>query len=64
MNGKLVPEANVIAEICLKKFDSLAKTGKPIYGKEWTVLTCIVQYNHSSKEMEVVALGTGKLSTQ
>lgn len=29
--------------------------------KEWTVLSCIVQFNHIDDNAEVVALGTGEL---
>lgn len=54
------PDANRISAICLEKFESLPKTGKPILGKEWTVLSAIVKFDHSSKEFEVVAMGTGK----
>lgn len=54
-----IPEADRIVRICFNMFDSLSKKGKPILGKEWTVLSCIVKYNHISKELEVVSLGTG-----
>lgn len=56
-----VPEADRLVEICFKTFESLSKKGKPILGKEWTVLSCIAKYNHISKEIGVVALGTGKI---
>ncbi|XP_055540932.1 tRNA-specific adenosine deaminase 1 [Wyeomyia smithii] len=54
-------EANKIAKICLEKFDSLPKTGKPKIDFEWTILSAMVQLERKNSEvkMEVVALGTG-----
>lgn len=60
MSNQTIPTANRISKLCLNKFDSLPKTGKPIFGKEWTVYTCIVKYNNSNEDLEVVSLGTGK----
>lgn len=56
-----VPEADRLVKICFETFESLLKKGKPSLGKEWTVLSCIAKYNHVSKEIEVVSLGTGKM---
>lgn len=57
---KYIPDANKVSNVCLLAFESIAKTGKPIADKEWTVLTCIVQYDHQTENIEVVSLGTGK----
>lgn len=46
----------IVAELSLKLFEALPKTGKP-KEKEWTVLSCIVKEQNS--KFEVVALGTG-----
>lgn len=54
------PDADLLTKLCFETFDSLPTTRKPILGKEWTVLSCIVKYNHDKKETEVVAMGTGK----
>lgn len=61
---KSIPDANKVTNICLEAFESIAKTGKPIANKEWTVLTCIIQYDHPNKNIEVVSLGTGKQRTK
>lgn len=47
-----------IINSCLCLYTKLAKTGKPVE-KEWTVLSCVVQYNVSSNTYDVVSLGTG-----
>lgn len=47
-----------ISEICLNFYNELPKTGKPVE-KEWTVLSCIVQYDRLTNKIEVVSLGTG-----
>ncbi|XP_034830050.2 tRNA-specific adenosine deaminase 1 [Maniola hyperantus] len=47
-----------IAENCVRAYTNLPKTGKPV-DAEWTVLSCIVQYQKDPKMHEVVALGTG-----
>lgn len=59
MNKQTVPAANRISKLCLEKFESLPKTGKPIPGIEWTVYSCIVQLNELNQELKVVSLGTG-----
>lgn len=60
MNANFVPDANQLAKICLKTFESIPKTGKPTLDKEWTVLSCIAKYHQKSHEIDVVAIGTGK----
>lgn len=62
MNEICVPNANHLAEICLKLFETIPKTGKPTLDKEWTVLSCIAKYHRRSKEIEVVAFGTGTIN--
>lgn len=47
-----------IAENCVKLYNELPKTGKPVEA-EWTVLSCIIQYDNRTEEFEVVSLGTG-----
>lgn len=41
--------------------DRLKKTGKP-NENEWTVLACIVKYEHQTDQIEVVSMGTGTRS--
>nr|XP_039273784.1 tRNA-specific adenosine deaminase 1-like isoform X1 [Styela clava] len=50
---------NLIAEKCLAQYQSLPKKGKPAVGKEWTVLSGIVEEDVNAKTFKVVALGTG-----
>lgn len=59
MNSTIVPDADRLAKICYQTFESISKTGKPIVDKEWTVLSCIVKYEHATKDLNVVSLGTG-----
>ncbi|XP_063377182.1 tRNA-specific adenosine deaminase 1 [Cydia fagiglandana] len=47
-----------IAESCVKLYNELPKTGKPV-DAEWTVLSCIIQYDNRTEEFEIVSLGTG-----
>lgn len=49
---------NEIVNSCLYLYTKLPKTGKPVE-KEWTVLSCVVQYDVSSDRYDVVSLGTG-----
>lgn len=56
-----IPDPNQLAQLCFNIFDSLPKSGKPIANKEWTVLSCIAKYHHETMNIEIVALGTGKL---
>lgn len=55
LNNEIV---NEIVNSCLCLFSNLPKTGKPVE-KEWTVLSCVVQYDLSSGSYDVVSLGTG-----
>ncbi|CAH2991691.1 unnamed protein product [Chilo suppressalis] len=53
--------ADVIDEIvqkCIDTYMKLTKNGKPV-DKEWTVLSCILQYDRVTSSFEVVSLGTG-----
>lgn len=54
-----MPDANRIAQHAFDLFTSISKSGKPIKGKEWTVLTCIAQVTNQTDNLEIVALGTG-----
>nr|XP_026496877.1 tRNA-specific adenosine deaminase 1 [Vanessa tameamea] len=47
-----------IAEKCINLYEKLPKSGKPIEN-EWTVLSCVVQYDKVSTTFDVVSLGTG-----
>lgn len=53
--------ADRIASLCYKHFDKLPKKGKPLPGKEWTVLAAIVLRIEANKscDLQVVAMGTG-----
>lgn len=53
-----------MARLCLEKFDSLPDKGKPLAGKEWTLLSGVVERRWSDDDdggdrSEVVALATG-----
>ncbi|KAF7990379.1 hypothetical protein HCN44_000184 [Aphidius gifuensis] len=48
---------DTIAQLCLNKYHSLKKTGKPI-ATEWTVLSGIVMKNNDNN-LKVIALATG-----
>lgn len=60
MSTSLVPDSERLAKLCFQTFESIPKTGKPILGKEWTVLSCIAKYEHQTNQMEIVSMGTGK----
>ncbi|XP_072939744.1 tRNA-specific adenosine deaminase 1 [Epargyreus clarus] len=47
-----------IANSCLDLYKKLPKTGKPVE-HEWTVLSCVVQYEPDQDRHMVVSLGTG-----
>lgn len=55
--------ADQVASLCLDKFDSLPNQGKPVDGKEWTLLSGIVQSSdiegNTDHELKVVSLATG-----
>ncbi|XP_047022762.1 tRNA-specific adenosine deaminase 1 [Helicoverpa zea] len=47
-----------VVQNCFNIYYKLPKNGKPIE-KEWTVLSCFVQYDKSNERTEVVSLGSG-----
>lgn len=52
--------ADRVAGICLEKFDGLPEKGKPINGKEWTLLSGVVQQSSDDDgRLKVVSLATG-----
>lgn len=51
--------ADRVARLCLEKFDQLPGKGKPISGKEWTLLSGVVRSDGSLEALEVVAVATG-----
>ncbi|XP_055589744.1 tRNA-specific adenosine deaminase 1 [Uranotaenia lowii] len=53
--------ANHVSKICLEKFESLPKTGKPDIAYEWTILSGIVMQRSvaGGDETRLVALATG-----
>ncbi|XP_053603717.1 tRNA-specific adenosine deaminase 1 [Plodia interpunctella] len=46
------------AQYCLNLFENLPKSGKPTEN-EWTVLSCVLQYDSNIDKLDVVSLGTG-----
>ncbi|XP_026471962.1 tRNA-specific adenosine deaminase 1-like [Ctenocephalides felis] len=48
-----------VALLCLDHYNSLPKTGKPTTGQQWTVLSCVVEYNSIEDSLKLVSLGTG-----
>lgn len=60
IRGRNIPSSKRIAELCMDKFKTIPKNGKPIKSKEWTVLSCILIYDQNSNELDVVSLGSGK----
>ena len=40
---------NNIADLCHEHFTTLPKTGKPVLGKEWTVLAAVLLQNGKGK---------------
>lgn len=56
------PDANKVAALCLRAFETISKSGKPLLDKEWTVLSCIVKYDHQINGMDVISIGTGLLN--
>lgn len=56
--------ADKIANLCYEHFESLPKKGKPVPGKEWTILAAIVQCTQNESDadeitLRVVSMGTG-----
>lgn len=47
-----------IVQSCFDLYNELPKNGKPVE-KEWTVLSCIIEYNKCMKSLKVASLGTG-----
>lgn len=47
-----------IVQNCFNKYKTLPKNGKPIE-KEWTVLSCMIEYDRTTENIEEVSLGTG-----
>lgn len=64
MNENLTPDPNELGKICFELFESIPKTGKPIINVEWTVMSCIAQYEHDTNRIEVIAIGTGKIQIE
>lgn len=50
--------ADQVAKTAIDAYKNLHKNGKPIE-QEWTVLSCVLQNNKTTEQLEVVALGTG-----
>uniref|UniRef100_A0A2S2NEH6 tRNA-specific adenosine deaminase 1 n=1 Tax=Schizaphis graminum TaxID=13262 RepID=A0A2S2NEH6_SCHGA len=51
--------ADQVAGLCLEKFDQLPCKGKPMSGKQWTLLSGVVQVTDDSSPPKVVSLATG-----
>ncbi|XP_015370760.1 PREDICTED: tRNA-specific adenosine deaminase 1 isoform X2 [Diuraphis noxia] len=51
--------ADLVARLCLEKFDQLPNKGKPMSGKQWTLLSGVVQAENDSRPPKVVSLATG-----
>lgn len=57
----MYPSCDEVCELAISKFINLPKTGKPT-DKEWTILSAVILYNHSTRTSRVVSLGTGTRS--
>lgn len=55
---KMVSFEDRVALLCLDHYNSLPKTGKPT-NSQWTILSCIIEYNSLKDSLKVVSLGTG-----
>lgn len=53
--------ADQVARLCLEKFSDLPNQGKPVCGKEWTLLSGIVQSSlkENGIHLKVVSLASG-----
>lgn len=53
--------ADRVASICYETFAKLPKKGKPLLGKEWTILAavCCLRKEDNDENLKVLALGTG-----
>lgn len=49
--------ADNVARLCFEKFASLPKSGKPILGKEWSLLAGIIL--HANDRCKVISIGCG-----
>ncbi|XP_013190222.2 tRNA-specific adenosine deaminase 1 [Amyelois transitella] len=58
MSNLKVDNVDEFGRCCSSLFEKLPKTGKPTE-TEWTVLSCVLQYDSISNDIEVVSLGTG-----
>lgn len=64
MSAIPVPDPNRLGKICFESFESIPKTGKPIRNTEWTVMSCIAMYQHDLNQIDVIAIGTGRIQTE
>ena len=50
-----------VASLCYKHFDNLAKKGKPVLLKEWSILAAVVLRLETEEnvDLQVVSMGTG-----
>ncbi|KAI9556358.1 hypothetical protein GHT06_018932 [Daphnia sinensis] len=52
-----------VARLCYSHFDNLPKKGKPLQGREWTIVAAVVQRTakkvNSNISLKVVSMGTG-----
>lgn len=49
--------ADEVAQLCLAKYNTLPKKGKPVVGEEWTLLSALV--SELEGKFSVVAMATG-----
>lgn len=59
-NNLVMDLNNRIARAAFETFATIPKSGKPISGKEWTVMTAIAKITKQCESIEIVALGTGE----
>lgn len=52
-----------VAQLCYNHFDKLPKKGKPLQGKEWAIISAIIQKIDSKEKhgyfLKIISLGTG-----
>lgn len=55
--------ADQVAHLCYRHFDNLPKKGKPLQGREWTIVAAVVQRTakkvNSNISLKIVSMGTG-----
>jgi tRNA-specific adenosine deaminase 1 len=55
--------ANQVAHLCYDHFDSLPRKGKPLQGREWTVVAAFIQRTGKDEKtkcsLKVISMGTG-----